>query len=553
MVEEVTALPPMSYTEWLKVCPLKDFIAELKGMDLSTQDSALHLRCRDDLGCFADSFFPGDVSLPWNRMHLDFLGRPKTPWTERRDPQPRADAAPRGGAKSTLESRISLVHDIVYGLEAYIAIISTSYDLSEDLVKALFSIFREPEIAEDLHRTYGPFKVMGTSTDFTVKVPGQDKRGCRVNAFSFGGTIRGTKTASNIRPTKIVIDDGEHPDKVRSPTQREKVWSFLVKDILKAGKRYTLYRVVGTVLHQDSMLAKLLKAPAWKGVRWSAILSWPDNMPLWNECRALWADLTDEDRLETARAFYVEHRAEMDKGAEVLWPEEEPLYVLMCMLWSDGAAAFYSEKQNDPRDPERQIFDIENFKRCTFDGRWITSAEGRKIDINDCTQAVWLDPIPTKDKGYQKGDYAAVARVARWVPRGAKVGYRFVLSCTLVKGPPSKQIAILREIAGQIGRRRCLYGYENNNFQNDAVMMALKASGGGIPLKGYHSGENKHERINGLEPATLLGHVQFCDTVPQKVLGQFRDHPTADHDDGPDAIERADWMLYRRMGTALVR
>lgn len=553
MVEEAPALAPMSYSEWLKVCPLKDFLAELRGMDLSTQDSALHLRCRNDLGCFADSFFPDDVALPWNRMHLGFLGRPKTPWTDRQDPTRYADAAPRGGAKSTIESRISLAQDVVYGFEAYIAIISTNYDLSEDLVKALYIIFTEPEAAEDLHRTFGPFKVRGTGTDFTVIVPGQDKRGCRIKAFSFGGNIRGTKTAFNIRPTKVVVDDGEDPNKVMSPTQRVKTLTFFVKDILKCGKRYTIYRVVGTVLHADSLLNGLLKHPAWSGIRWSAILSWPENMGLWKQCRELWADLTDEDRLATARAFYESNRAEMDKGAEVLWPEEEPLYVLMCMLWSDGAAAFYSEKQNDPRDPERQIFDIETFKRCTFDGQTITTASGTKVNINDCKQAIWLDPIPTKDKGYVKGDAAAVAHLARWVPRGSSIGYRFVLSCTLVRGPPSKQVALMKTIYAQAGGRRVICGYENNGFQNDAVMQALKASGGGIPLKGYHSSENKNERINGLEPSTLLGHLQFCDTVPQKVLEQFRDHPTASHDDGPDAIERADWALCRRMGTAKMR
>lgn len=543
------------YTQWLSECCVDEFLDELETLSTREQDAAMHLRCQGDLGFFADTFFMESVSAPWNRMHLDFLSRPKTPWMQRADPQPRADAAPRGGAKSTLESFISPVHDIVYGFERYICIISTTYDLSEDLVKDLHDVFSDGELYADLHQTYGPFKVKGTATDFVVFVPGQDPKGCRVKAFSFGGAIRGTKHKT-VRPTKVIIDDGEHPEKVRSPAQRLKTWSYLTKDILKAGRRYTVYRVVGTVLHADSMLSRLLKSPAWKSIRWSSILKWPENMALWKQCRALWADLTDEQRLNTARAWYDEHRTEMDQGAEVLWPEEEPLYSLMTMLWRDGASAFYSEKQNDPRDPERQVFDIETFRRCTFDGHTITSAEGRKISIHDCAQAVWLDPIPDKDgnkNGYVKGDYAAVAHLAKWTPRGSRVGYRFVLSCTLVKGPPSKQVALLHAISAAVSQRRVRYGYESNGFQNDAVKAALKESGSKLPIKGYTSTENKNQRISALEPAIILGHMQFCDTVPTTVIEQFRSHPTSDHDDGPDAIERADWMLCRRMGTATMR
>ena len=35
----------------------------------------------------------------------------------------------------------------------------------------------------------------------------------------------------------------------------------------------------------------------------------------------------------------------------------------------------------------------------------------------------------------------------------------------------------------------------------------------------------------------------FADDLPGELDRQFRDFPTAEHDDGPDAIERAVWLL----------
>ena len=97
-------------------------------------------------------------------------------------------------------------------------------------------------------------------------IEGQDPQGTRISAFSFGGSVRGEKHAG-VRFTKILIDDGAHPERVRSPEQRRKTWAFLSQDILKAGRRGSVYRVIGTVLHPDSMLNRLLDDPGWQATR----------------------------------------------------------------------------------------------------------------------------------------------------------------------------------------------------------------------------------------------------------------------------------------------
>ena len=59
-------------------------------------------------------------------------------------------------------------------------------------------------------------------------------------------------------------------------------------------------------------------------------------MALWQEWEAIYCNAEDPDRLRHAREFYDEHRAAMDAGAELLWPEEEDLYTLMCMRIEGG-------------------------------------------------------------------------------------------------------------------------------------------------------------------------------------------------------------------------
>jgi hypothetical protein len=531
----------------LLTCPQAEFFATVDEWTEQEQDDALYARCETDLELFCSGFFPDRFLMPFNVMHLDFMARPKQRWNEREEQQKVADAAPRGGAKSTIESYANLVHDVVYGFELYVPIISTTYDLAEDLVKNLHRVFTSTDGYEDLHAIYGPFVVEGTRTDFVVKVPDGDHRGTRIKAFSFGGTIRGTNH-EGVRPTKVVMDDSEHPDRVRSPTQREKVESFLKKDILKCGWSYTLFRVVGTVLHGDSMLANLLRSPGWVSTKYKAVISWPERMDLWLVARDLWRELDDEDRVENARAFYMANRVEMDRGAKVLWPESESLWDLMVLRWADGEASFNSEKQNDPVDPDRQVFDVDRFKRCRFNGTHITNANGKKIALRSCRVAFWLDPRASEE--VKRNDFAAIAMVAR-----DPQGYRYALRCEMRREKPSDSRARMWSFFENHLNMDVRYGYEDNGFAalNDEGFQRERDDRKRLRQphtfnpKGYPSTTNKHDRILRLQPDAENGFFQFAEEMPPEVMEQFRDLGSGSHDDGPDAVERADWLLSAAM------
>jgi phage terminase large subunit-like protein len=57
------------------------------------------------------------------------------------------------------------------------------------------------------------------------------------------------------------------------------------------------------------------------------------------------------------------------------------------------------------------------------------------------------------------------------------------------------------------------------------------------------STENKIEVISSVEPAVVNGWLEFDISLPQAVIDQFADIPHGAHDDGADAIVRADRLI----------
>ncbi|NRA98153.1 MAG: hypothetical protein HRU14_18320, partial [Planctomycetes bacterium] len=161
---------------WLLEMALDELLTgpleHVEGIEL---DVALWWRFLFDREAFGLAMFPERFPSAFNRLHRDILARDKVPCDERTEPTYRATAAPRGAAKTTLTTWLDLLHDIVYGFERFIGIISTSFDLSETLVADLFDVFKDPEAYPEFHRMYGPFKVKGTKTSFVVTCPSAEQ------------------------------------------------------------------------------------------------------------------------------------------------------------------------------------------------------------------------------------------------------------------------------------------------------------------------------------------------------------------------------------------
>ena len=515
--------------------PAEEFHAALATMDEEDQKAALWLRLRFDHPLFCKLLWPDRFGLPFNEFHASLFSRQDCePWNRRRKTTRDAVAAPRGYAKSTLSCFSQIVHAIVYELEACIVMLSAGQRLAFAQVKDIQGALEDPESV--LWWLYGEIESSGPVSEYLVALKGRPK--VAILPGSFGADVRGWRHPTRgIRPTLVVVDDGEKKDRVRNPEQRRIWWDFLTKDVMKLGPREGGMRlqVRGTVLHMDSMLSRCLKHPGFRSEKWAAIISWPDRPELWATCGRLWTDLTNLDREAAAEAYYLANKEAMDQGVVVLDPGTEGIYQLYTQIWGEGLAAFLQEKQNDPRDPSASVFDTESFARCRVEGGDLITADGRRLPLKDFRRkALRWDP----SMGNADGDYAAMAVGLR-----DEFGYTFIVDGWMKRVPPSGQLAAFWTLCERWGIRQATLesnGFQkliDEPFQREKKERRERGEFWKVDLLLEPSTTNKEMRIASLEPDCANGWIQFGDRLPPEGLNQFADFPSAAHDDWPDAVE----------------
>ena len=208
------------------------------------------LKNKDHLDIFGRYFFPhiikGTDEVP--DCHVDLLKAVNN----------RTDSAvifPRGHAKSTWV-KIDTIHDIVFGLEPVILYISATITDASFHFESIKSELENNELLTSI---------------FGFLVPNDYKQGKKwtnkhfettngINVVARGaGKGRGVNI-KNQRPTKIICDDIEEDDQVRSPDRRQKLhdWLYNVVFPSKDAKRGYI-KMIGTVLHPYCEVLKFYK------------------------------------------------------------------------------------------------------------------------------------------------------------------------------------------------------------------------------------------------------------------------------------------------------
>lgn len=514
---------------------------------------------------------------PYAPYHLDILTREKTAWIDRRGcgyRTLRALAAPRSTSKTGI-LRGDLCHDILFGLEALIAIFSVSLANS---IQTLARV-RKMLLSKRVAAVFGAITITGGALRYTVTTA--DGHKCTMVAKSFGTDVRGLD--DDTRPTRIAIDDGESKLKVAKAENREKQWLFLVEDILKLGDigGGLIVDFVGTVLHADSILARLLqssgKGAGWSAWRYQACISPPVNKRLWEECRLVWSDLSlstpwvevarqehvmidgvpfddipkIDRRRAAAQAFYRAHKEAMDEGAVMLAEPWINLFQYQETIWAEGITSVLKELQNDPRNAETALFNLDDesapglIRRCRFDGRYIHTSRGTVVPIAACKVAIWLD----HSGGKAKSDYPAIAVVAK-----DPDGWRYWIRCDLTRRQPSAQHAALWTVWEHFAALNPSVGVDATGTQGllgeamDRQTKDRRAAGKpwNMDLREYtysKRGGSAATLIEEWESVLSGGFLEVAEDLPDQVLSQIRDFPGAAHDDALAAAERADWLL----------
>jgi len=228
-----------------------------------------------------------------------------------------AVAAPRGHAKTT---RVSIRHNLwlmLNAMEPYVLLVEDTYTQAVSVVAA---IRYQVENNEKLRGIYKPQIIKSTEDDLIIEtIYGRS----RIVAKGTGQSLRGIIDERENRPTLIVCDDLEDDERVRNVELRAQDWEWFWRVLLPAMSRSGRVRVLGTIMHRDSLLNRLIGLEDWKTLRFSAVI----------------------------------------KEGVSLWPEHLTYDELMAMLdkyrSANQAHTFYCEYLNNPIDPDNIEFKSE--------------------------------------------------------------------------------------------------------------------------------------------------------------------------------------------------
>ncbi len=460
---------------------------------------------------FARTYFPHYIRYQNSVLH-DFLYRELPAIVESPAGEHEAIAAPRGEAKSTLVSQIFVLWCVARDLKKFPLIVMDSFDQAAMMVEAIKAELEfNPRLLQDFPGICGQGRVWREGLCIT-------KSDVKIQGAGSGKKLRGLRHGP-YRPDLVICDDLENDENVASPEQRDKLERWFNKTVLNLGPPDGSMDIVviGTVLHYDSVLSRILKNPLWKTRTFRSVIEWPDRIDLWEK----WEEILLNEGDDPAKAFYDARRKEMEKGAVVSWPSARPLYALMVKRARDGHASFDSEHQNDPISAEDALF-----SKVTF---WVNRLR-EWLFYGAC------DPSLGKAGGSRDPSAILVGGFSR------RSGILDVVEASIAKRVPDK---IIEDIIAYQAQYKCLvWGIEAVQFQEFFRTELVKRSAARripVPARGLIPNVDKLLRIESLQPHLANGLIRLHPS--QKVLlTQLKHFPKADHDDGLDALQML-WML----------
>lgn len=190
--------------------------------------------------------------------------------------------------------------------------------------------------------------VKETETDIIVEM--EDGHKFRVIAKGAEQKLRGL-IWNGTRPDIILCDDMENDELVMNKDRREKMRKWFYSALLPCISSKGIIRVVGTILHMDSLLERLMPKPYDR-------FSHQDGLRLWSESRRNgWTS--------------IKYKAHNEDFSQVLWPEKhskESLKQKQQEYAGMGMPDVYSQEYlNVPLDESVAYFKRNDFEHITED------------------------------------------------------------------------------------------------------------------------------------------------------------------------------------------
>lgn len=284
-------------------------------------------------------------------------------------------ASPRESAKSTIIALLMPLHSICFKRKRFILIVSNTYSKAANTLESIKSEFRNNSLLKQ------DFKVE-IKKDREGDTIFKHKDGFEVRVLCKGseqiGSVRGEKFGA-YRPDMIIVDDLEDDELVKNPLRRRDLKDQYDEALIPAGEKGNVQvLVIGTILHDDSLMAKLVS---------------PNDYKEYN--KLLYRALNNID------------------GEKIsLWPEKWDIPWLE-NLQKLKPTVFAKEYQNDPSYGVLGVFKRENFRYWTIENsEYILFDDEMKIKskgkLEDCRAAISCD-LAWEEK--RESDYSVVMPV----------------------------------------------------------------------------------------------------------------------------------------------
>lgn len=206
-----------------------------------------------------------------------------------------AIAAPRGHSKSTAITNAYLLAGVLFRQFDYVLLISATEALASQFLGTIKADLQDDENIK------AAFEIVKFEKDKETEIVVKCKDGHRFKIEAKGAgpekSVRGSKWGKK-RPNLIICDDIENDSAVLNSEIRFKFASWFDDALIPAGSDNCVYRIVGTVLHLDSLLYGLLNSDVWASLTFRAHEK--DFTDL------LWPEKFSRKRLENIRKRYQE-------------------------------------------------------------------------------------------------------------------------------------------------------------------------------------------------------------------------------------------------------
>lgn len=274
-----------------------------------------------------------------------------------------AMAEPRGTAKTTVMDTGVTMWAHCYAISRYTIVCGKTENDSTEFISIARHEFMENKYIEKA------FGKLLDGKNFTVnKLELELVNNTKIQALSSTSSIRGKKYGI-YRPSLIIADDYQGKSDIVTQEARDKKYNTWCEDVEYAGDEEvirnnkkiamaTKFIVLGTILHRDCYMSRLMKNNSYKHILRRVVGfdvdkyfngdilegSQAHSSQLWKEFRDIYRNDKLQDSKSSAIEFYFQH--ENDMKFETIWPDKYECYKL-AIKYYDNPIAFKQEYMND--------------------------------------------------------------------------------------------------------------------------------------------------------------------------------------------------------------